>query len=275
MNKTLEQDYYESDSFWKDGMLEDPANQTRVRTTADMIPTSVHSLLDVGCGNGVFVHLVSKTRPEIDITATDRSEAALKYVRTRKHVSEITDLGIGKNRYDCVTCLQVLEHIPHSIYSQALESLKTASKKYLLVSVPFREDLENNFTRCPKCRSCFNSDLHFRNYDIDNINGLFGSSFRLIASRNVVEREVSYVSLMAASLMKYFRRHKENSFRSPVCPICSYENEAFALDMGAKSRATKTGKYGKSRLKDFLKRLSPKKKIPGFWVIALFEKQAG
>jgi 2-polyprenyl-3-methyl-5-hydroxy-6-metoxy-1,4-benzoquinol methylase len=104
--------YYESDAFWKGSMVQDELNQIRIATTERLIPSEVKSLVDVGCGNGVFANYLLQVRPEINIMAVDRSESALKYVSTNKTIGDIADLPLESNSYDCVTCLQVLEHIP-------------------------------------------------------------------------------------------------------------------------------------------------------------------
>src|SRR5688500_8771800 len=112
--------YYESDAFWKGANIQDAHSKIRIATTARLIPADVKSLADTGCGNGAFVNYLTEARPGIDLMAVDRSESALKYVKTKKASGDIAALPLDSNSYDCVSCLQVLEHIPVTDYNKAL-----------------------------------------------------------------------------------------------------------------------------------------------------------
>ena len=51
---SFEKEYYESPEFWAEGMVSDESNLARIDETIAMIPQDAHSLLDIGCGNGIF-----------------------------------------------------------------------------------------------------------------------------------------------------------------------------------------------------------------------------
>ena len=110
----------------------------------------------------------------------------LKYVLTEKFESDIASIPAEDKSFDCVTCLQVIEHVPDNMYDSALSELARISRKYLIVSIPFNENLEKGFTKCPKCYSEFNSDLHFRTFNLETVEYLFDSyGFKLAKSINV------------------------------------------------------------------------------------------
>ena len=52
----FEKKYYESEKFWTGDVLQDEMNRNRISFTANLIPAEVKSLLDVGCGNGIFIN---------------------------------------------------------------------------------------------------------------------------------------------------------------------------------------------------------------------------
>jgi len=58
----FEKAYYEHAGFWNGDMVQDDANRRRIELTAAMVPGEAGSLLDAGCGNGVFVNYLSGTR---------------------------------------------------------------------------------------------------------------------------------------------------------------------------------------------------------------------
>src|SRR5882762_8600681 len=116
----FEKEYYESESFWEGEMVQDAANQERIRFTSDFIPRDVKSLADIGCGNGVFVNQLKVTKPALELMAIDRSLAALKYVKTEKKQGDISDIPLRDRSVDCATCLEVIEHLPVAVYENAL-----------------------------------------------------------------------------------------------------------------------------------------------------------
>src|SRR4030095_3032995 len=98
----LEKKYYEDAAFWEGEMLHDSRNMERFEITSNLIPKDTTSLLDAGCGNGVFVDYVSKHLPGIELHALDRSKEALKHVHTAKSLGDVTDLPFGDESFDCV-----------------------------------------------------------------------------------------------------------------------------------------------------------------------------
>ena len=148
---SYEKEYYEFPGFWSGSALDDENNRIRIHTTSLMIPDDCSSLLDVGCGNGKFIHKVLEFRPGMRVIGTDRSQEAIQYLQAEKFVSDIDHLTVNDGFADCISCLQVLEHIHDATYQQSLAELARVSKKYLLISVPYNEDLKKSFTECPKC----------------------------------------------------------------------------------------------------------------------------
>jgi ubiquinone/menaquinone biosynthesis C-methylase UbiE len=268
----FEKKYYESDAFWQAGMLADGANAIRMEKTMQLIPAEVKSLADIGCGNGLFGNMVQQQKRQIGIMAIDRSEQALRYVQTEKKVGDVLDIPLADRSYDCVTCLQVLEHIPVNTYKKALSELARVSAKYIIVSVPFNEDREKNFTQCPQCKTIFNSDLHLRSYTEKNIDELFTEwNFSCVQQQNLIQSE-KLLGIETYHKLKSSFKKKESVFNSPICPLCGYENTGFnILPEGGNTQplATATKQGG---IKGVIKRIWPKAKVPGYWVVALYKR---
>lgn len=272
----FEKKYYEAPGFWVEGALGDKSNQVRIETTVDMIPGDVRSLADIGCGNGIFGNYLMQKRPEISIMSIDRSEMALSYVKTQKKLGSIDNIPLENNSYDCVTCLQVLEHLPVHVYDQSLSELARISNKYVLISVPFNEDLQLYATQCPQCLSVFNADLHLRNYDVKAIDQLFTKyGFDCIGKQNIIPMEVLSGIEFYQKLKKFICPPKK-SFTSPICPICGYENATFKSEVPVTTTSQPNGSIVKKAfrpVKGFLKSIWPKKTLPGYWIIGLYRKR--
>jgi ubiquinone/menaquinone biosynthesis C-methylase UbiE len=266
---SFEKEYYESPEFWSEGMVADLSNTARINETIALIPDDSRSLLDVGCGNGVFPNKLIKEKPELKVVATDRSKEALKHVLSEKFESDISNIPVNDLQYDCVTCLQVLEHIPVQMYDASLKELARVAKKYVLISVPFNEVLENSFTKCPYCKSTFNLDLHLRSYTLETIENLFSKHhFKLEKHINVVKQKKLLGIELYINLLKSFSTPQPEKFNSPICPVCGFVNKDFNI----KKPAQNTDELSKNQFKKTLKSIWPKVEIPGYWIIALYQR---
>ncbi|HEY0377650.1 MAG TPA: class I SAM-dependent methyltransferase [Pyrinomonadaceae bacterium] len=75
------------------------------------------ALLDVGCGEGRFLSEVSKCFPNKKLTGADVSTRALEYARllnprVKFTCGDITDPALFAERFDVITLIETLEHIP-------------------------------------------------------------------------------------------------------------------------------------------------------------------
>jgi SAM-dependent methyltransferase len=269
---TFEQEYYEAPEFWADGALTNAGTMVRIRETIATVPSDARSLLDVGCGNGVFVNTLSRERPELKVTATDRSRAALRFVETEKFESDVSNIGVPDRSFDCVTCLQVIEHLPHGIYERSLAELARVAGRYLIVSVPFQEDLSRDVTECPECRSRFNINLHLRSYDMQAMHGLFDRvGFRCVQARNIAPESKWYGQDSYVRLRSYLRGLNARAFQSPICPVCGYRNDRF--DPGSSSAESEAAIPKPHIVKRVVKAVWPRYLAPGYWVIGLYERR--
>jgi SAM-dependent methyltransferase len=275
-----ERKYYEAEQFWKDNMVQDSINMLRIKATAGIIPEEVETLADIGCGNGVFGNFIQRTAKGIAITGVDRSEKALSFVKTDKIAGDIISIPLDSNSFDCVSCLQVLEHIPNDKYRGALAELVRVSRKYILISVPYKEKIDKNISQCPCCKTIFNSDLHLRSYDDLTIENLFDEfGFACIQTENVV-KGTKYFGTEILGGFKYLFSKSVLGFQSPICPLCGYENEHFTVNISPIASVIDQNGVDESKLengsasafRNAIKKIWPKRGTPGYWIIALYKK---
>lgn len=223
----FEKEYYESDRFWAGEAVQDEGNMNRFRETASMIPDDVACLADIGCGNGIFVNYLQKQSPQLFIMAIDRSKAALRFVKTEKKEGDIAEIPLADQSFDCITCLEVIEHLPVEIYKKALTELSRTSKKYVIISVPYAENLEKNHTQCPNCKSIFNADLHLRSFSEESFRHLLDeNNFECKRTKKAGEQIFfkGHDRFTRIFYPKHFRM-----WRSPICPICGFKTELNSL----------------------------------------------
>jgi ubiquinone/menaquinone biosynthesis C-methylase UbiE len=110
---------------------------------------AVQRLVDLGSGRGAFVWPLLAALPELALTATDvLAHRARLYERVRRGGiarvhgvrADITALPFADSSVDCVTALEVLEHLPaEAPVAAAREALRVA-RVAVIASVPSHDD---------------------------------------------------------------------------------------------------------------------------------------
>ena len=85
------------------------------------------------------------------MTGVDQSPTALQHVRTEAVLASATKLPFADGSFDLVLSSEMLEHLPTDDYRQAIAEMSRVSRRYLLISVPYKEVLEFRTIRCPEC----------------------------------------------------------------------------------------------------------------------------
>ena len=126
----------------------DPKTDQRHKTLRQMMPGTVRTILDVGCGDGA---LTNRLAEEWDVTGADMSAVALEHVKTAAVQASATDLPFADGSFDLVLSSEMLEHLSPGDYGRAISEMSRVTRRYLLLTVPYREDLRFRQVRCPRC----------------------------------------------------------------------------------------------------------------------------
>jgi len=105
---------------------------------ADGLVRDLHpsSLLDAGCAMGFLVEALRERG--VDASGVDVSEFAISQV----HESVAAHCRVGSlaeplgQRYDAITCIEVLEHLPAAEVDRALDNLCVATDRLVISSTP-------------------------------------------------------------------------------------------------------------------------------------------
>jgi SAM-dependent methyltransferase len=217
-----EKQYYEFERFWNNYEYSYKINIDKINITFDFIKKDVKNLLDAACGNGIFTNMVSEKFENLKVVAFDRSETALKYVKTEKYLASIDAIPFNDQEFDCVVAHDVIEHLPVDVYDKALKEIARVARKYIIIGVPFDENLRHNVSECPYCLSHFNNDFHFRSFDKKKMSGLLAASgFRCVEIRTC-DTNKFFVGHRTYGNLFYPKWQKK--FRSPICPVCGFVN---------------------------------------------------
>lgn len=151
---------------------------------------SPHSLLDIGCGEGVLTHQWATElgdRRVVGIDLDDPKLAAEWQTRQRPNLEYITmraeNLPFGDSEFELATAIEVLEHVPDPAHTVA-EMARCASR-YLLVSVP-REPLWRmlNMARGAYLRDLGNTPGHLNHWSKRSFTNFLSHYGTVIAARS-------------------------------------------------------------------------------------------
>ena len=165
-------DYY-SEHTWKHYDSEGRSLE-RLACIKKMIPEDVKTILDVGCGNGIITNELAR---DYEVTALDPSAIALQYVQCAKICASIDAIPFPDNSFDLVCCNEVLEHLDNINLQKGIQEIKRVSKKYLIIGIPYKEQLEKKFYRCAVCGFSENVYSHLQSFDLLKLDKLLTPDF--------------------------------------------------------------------------------------------------
>ncbi len=89
-----------------------------------------HSVLDVGCGEGAFLEKARRRGWMVTGTEIDVGRLSLADIRIASSLADLHE------RYDCITCWHVLEHLPDPLASLRVMRSRLTPDGALILSVP-------------------------------------------------------------------------------------------------------------------------------------------
>jgi hypothetical protein len=144
-------------------------------------------------------------------------------VKTEKIYGTIIDLPFRNESFDLVTCLEVLEHLPHEEFKKGISELQRICRKYIIITVPNDSDLRSSLVMCPECYCWFNPYFHMRRFNADILQNLF-STFQPIKMKGIgpIKNYLSYNHFM---LMLSWLWSIPLPPETAICPQCGYRHK--------------------------------------------------
>ncbi len=191
----------------------------RAQLTAKSVPEGIDTILEIGSGDGLIINALKEAG--YDPVAYDITRTALDYNKTSKRIQgSAALLPFPASTFDVVLACELLEHLPISDYRDALDEIARVAKRYVLITVPYHENLEWNYARCPSCGCIFHGACHVRSFSEADMLSLL-NHFSCINLRGIVpllrpDRTIP---------LELFVRHRlamEYLYYSPsvICPLC-------------------------------------------------------
>lgn len=263
---SFEKEMYEVAPKWEEAYFSDQ-DRRRIQQIFQQIPEDVNTLLDVGCGNGILVNWISSEQAErfSRVCGVERSHTALQFVRTEKYQAAIQQMPFADREFDCLTCLEVIEHLPLEVFKSGLSELVRIAGKYIIVSVPYREDLRYNRVECKACNTKFSPFYHMRSFDEGRLESLF-VDFPQVQFQKHWKIEHHFLPRFKHLRKLVVKMLHPDAFPSNcICPMCGYNQFDLltaSQNTSDKSQASERG-LGLGRFWPFYK--APK------WIAALYK----
>jgi SAM-dependent methyltransferase len=210
----LDINLFENASHWERRHHSD--EEARIAATVELVPASVDSLLDVGCGDGRITNrLTNRIRRVVGV---DASAAALSYVDGETHQGPVDQLDFPDDSFDLVSCLEVIEHLPGSAFEACLAEIERVARRYALISVPLLETLAVKNLPCAICGHRFNQTGHLRRFSKRDLGSLL-RTMRVVELRECGAAQRHYYN---RGLLMIRQRIAGVYNRSPnaICPEC-------------------------------------------------------
>lgn len=161
-----------TESHWEAGVS--AGEQRRIDMTADAVPREIRTLADIGGADGRLVKAIGRRGALERGLVVDSSGDALRRAAPWPAVlGTCVRLPLADGSIECAACCEVLEHLPDALLGAAVAELKRISSRYIVVTVPFEEQLERNYTRCTACGAVFNINGHLQVFSLARIAALF------------------------------------------------------------------------------------------------------
>lgn len=119
------------------------------------------SILDVGAGDGSLLKHLKKS----GYKSLEGIELEPKNSFVTK--GTVTDIPFNENQFNTVVSTEVFEHLELEQINAGLDEIKRVLKdgRYLILTVPYNENLNDNSVCCPDCGGEFHRYGHLQSFD--------------------------------------------------------------------------------------------------------------
>ena len=206
---------YASSEVWEQAMQLGQINL--LRALLDFWPEGVSSALDVGCGDGKLTHVLA-ANTGINIVGLDSSAEALSRLLLPGTLGDATKMPFRDASFDLVLSTDTLEHIPDDTHDMAWAEMFRVASQYVLVAVPFREELLDATTQCTLCGNTYHVNWHQRNYDLADLHKRTPAGWHVQVS--IICGEPWPELLPAETQLRRLGLDQWSDWDKAICPHC-------------------------------------------------------
>ena len=148
-----------------------PAEIARVDDLMRLIPSGLHTALDIGARDGHISKAIAQKVAKVTALDLECPQFSCPGVTTVK--GDATSLNFPDKSIDLVFCAEVLEHLPGKALHLACAEMARVASSYVLVGVPYKQDLRQGKTTCCLCGATNPPWGHVNSFDEARLAALF------------------------------------------------------------------------------------------------------
>lgn len=188
----------------------------RISDLMSLLPDVGNNALDVGARDGYLSRLLANRFASV--SALDLELPAINHERIQCVKGDVTALTFADCAFDLVLCAEVLEHIPTHSLEKACIELARVSKKYVLIGVPFKQDIRVGRTTCGTCGKINPPWGHVNSFDESALEALF--STMTVVKRSFVGDTKERTNFISTALMDMARNPYGTYSQDEPCTHC-------------------------------------------------------
>jgi hypothetical protein len=193
-----------------------PAEIARVGDLMRLIPAGLHSALDIGARDGHISREILKKVAAVTALDLERPQFAHRGIACVK--GDATALDYRDGSFDLVFCAEVLEHIPSPALEAACAELARVARRYVLIGVPYKQDIRQAKTTCYSCGTINPPWAHVNSFDETRLAALFPSL--TIVATSFVGDAVAGTNALSSALMTYAGNPFGTYVQEEGCTAC-------------------------------------------------------
>jgi SAM-dependent methyltransferase len=147
------------------------SEKERVSNLINLLPQNLESVLDIGARDGFISKELTKYSHRV--IALDLEVPSFSHERVECVKGDATALQFQDKSVDLVFCAEVLEHIPTTLLPKACREIGRVAREYVLVGVPYKQDIRYGRTNCSTCGKTNPPWGHVNTFDEGRLKQLF------------------------------------------------------------------------------------------------------
>lgn len=237
--------------------------QLRLSALQNILPFGCENVLEIGSRDCYITKILAQNYKSV--TALDLIQPQIEHEKITPVQGDVTDLKFDNLSFDLAICTEVLEHINPDKLNTACNELSRVSKKYLVIGVPYKQDLRAYATQCKNCGTINPTCGHVNTFDEKRLYSLF-REYTPVKTEFIGDNE-RRSNFLSYSIFKIFHFPFGSYQQEEGCIKCDQTLIKPKLSVVAKLFC-----YAALALEIIQNKLISKKSRPN-WIHILFEKK--